>query len=90
MRAVSLQHDWILHADMDEHHVYPLVPIKQFLAKIVRKKGSNAVGAYYRDRVTKFEIELYHCLFVSSHDPRSYNRYIFKHAYIYSSNYAVL
>ena len=53
MRSVSLQHDWILHADMDEHHVYPRLPITKFLAKC-DKKRANVVMGHFRDRVARF------------------------------------
>ena len=54
MRSVSLQHDWIMHADMDEHHVYPSSPISAFL-DMCTEMGVNVVVGEFRDRVTLFD-----------------------------------
>ena len=54
MRSVSLQHDWIMHADMDEHHVYPKgSSVVDFLRKC-EKRGVTVVMGHYRDRVALF------------------------------------
>ena len=55
IRSVSLQHDWIVHADMDEHHVYPQVPLSVFLNKCDRS-GVNVITGMWQDRVARFVI----------------------------------
>ena len=51
MRAVSLQHDWIVHADVDEHQEYP-DNIVSYLDDC-SSRGINTVIGELRDRVSK-------------------------------------
>ena len=54
MRSVSLQQDWILHADLDEHHEFPWpVAVGDFFADCDRN-GINVISGVFRDRVAMF------------------------------------
>ena len=52
MRAVSLQHDWILHADVDEFHEYP-EDVTAFLTHC-DARGMNVVSGILRDRASMY------------------------------------
>ncbi len=53
MRAVALQQDWIVHADVDEEQEYPeTLPV--FLHKSA-ERGVNTITGVLRDRVHAYE-----------------------------------
>ncbi len=51
VRSLALQHDWVIHADVDEHQDFP-ESVEAFLDKC-GQRGINTVVGQFRDRVTR-------------------------------------
>lgn len=51
LRVLALSHDWIIHADVDEHHVYP-EDVTAFLGRC-DWHGINVVMGELQDRVAR-------------------------------------